>query len=222
MAQDTETRDQRGPDEEGAGKRPHVVTWLDGINVSLYSVIQMIDKIVEMNDLYTADHQRRVAVLAEAIAEEMHFPEDEIAAVYVAGRVHDIGKVYIPDEILNKPDELTDGEARIARNHAEVGHYMLEGLEFPWPVGEIVLQHHELLNGSGYPNGLWGEQILLSARVLAVADVVEAMCAPRPQRSALGLHTALKEVSSKRGLLYDAEVVDACVRLVRDKGFRFE
>jgi len=199
-----------------AKKRAHALT---DPQVNLSSVIGLIERIVEMNDLYTADHQRRVARLAIAIAQEMGLSQSQLDAVHAAAAIHDVGKVYMPDDILNKPGNLEEDELRVARNHAQAGHYMLEGVEFPWPVATIVLQHHELMDGSGYPQGLRGDEILLEARVLAVADVVEAMASPRPQRAALGIDDALKEVLDKRGTLYDPAVVDACIRLFTERSF---
>lgn len=205
-----------------SSKAASLAARLDADRVSLRSVIGLVDRIVEMNDLYTADHQRRVARLARAIAEEMALDDDTVAAVYVAASVLDVGKIYIPDDILNKPEALTDGESRIAHNHAEAGRYMLEGMEFPWPIAKIVYQHHELLDGSGYPDGLQGNAICMEALIIGVADVVEAMSSPRPHRSALGVDKALEVITLGRGSLYDPAVVNACVKLFSTKGFSFE
>jgi len=192
---------------------------LEKAQVGLASVIGLMDRIVEMNDLYTADHERRVARLAVALAREMGLSVERAVGICVAAAIHDIGNVYTPDSILNKPERLDQEEMRVARNHAEASYYMLEGLSLPWSVTQIVRQHHERMDGSGYPDGLSGDDILLEARVLAVADVVEAMTSPRPQRSALGIEEALKELSAKRGSLYDPDVVDACARLFAERAF---
>jgi len=192
---------------------------LEKAQVGLVSVIGLMDRIMEMNDLYTADHERRVAKLAIALAREMGLSVEQTVGIYVAAAIHDIGNVYTPDSILNKPERLDQEEMRVARNHAEASYYMLEGLSLPWPVTQIVRQHHERMDGSGYPDGLSGDEILLEARVLAVADVVEAMTSPRPQRSALEIEDALKELSTKRGSLYDPDAVDACARLFTQRAF---
>ena len=135
--------------------------------------------------------------------------------------IHDIGKIYVPAEILNRPGRLTKAEFEIIKSHAEVGYDIIKDVKFPWPVAQMVLQHHERMDGSGYPNGLHGEDIILEARILAVADVVEAITAHRPYRPAVGLEKALLEIEAHRGPLYDPEVADACLHLMRDKGFTF-
>lgn len=140
----------------------------------------------------------------------------------MAGAIHDVGKTYVPAEILNKPGELTDVERALIRAHSQVGYEIVKGIEFPWPVAQAVLQHHERLDESGYPAGLSGDEIILEARILAVADVVEAMSSHRPFRPALGIDKALEEISRNRGVLYDAGVVDACLKLFTEKGFKFE
>ncbi len=177
---------------------------------------------VEMRDPYTAGHQQRVAKLACAIAQEMNLAEEQIEGIRMAGLIHDIGKIYVPAEILSKPTPLTEAEKSLVRGHSQVGHDILKGIEFPWPVAEIVLQHHERMLGSGYPQGLMGEDILLEARILAVADVVETMYSDRPYRAGIGLDKALQEICRNRGLLYDPEVVDVCSDLFMNKGFKFE
>jgi len=158
---------------------------------------------VEMRDPYTAGHQQRVARLASAIAKEMDLTEDQIEGIQTTGLIHDIGKIYVPAEILSKPTPLTEAEKALVKSHSQVGHDILKGIEFPWPVAEIVLQHHERMLGSGYPQGLSGENILLEARILAVADVVETMYSHRPYRAGAGLDKALQEISRNRGILYD-------------------
>jgi PAS domain S-box-containing protein len=177
---------------------------------------------VEMRDPYTAGHQRRVTQLACAIANEMDLPQEQIEGIRLAGLIHDIGKINVPAEILSKPGQLTDLEFGLIKMHPQTGHDVLRAIEFPWPVAQIVLQHHERMDGSGYPQGLSGEEIILEARVLGVADVAEAMASHRPYRAARGIDEALEEISQNRGTLYDPKVVDACLRLFTEKGFKFE
>lgn len=188
----------------------------------LEETINAIALTIEKRDLFTSGHQHRVAELASAIAKTMNLSEERVTGVYMAGLLHDIGKVNIPAELLMKPAKLTDLEFELVKKHPQVTHDILKGVEFPWPVAKISLQHHERLDGSGYPNGLKGDDIALESRILAVADVVEAMSSARPYRPALGIEKALEEISSKKGLLYDADVVDACIKLFREKGFKFK
>jgi HD-GYP domain-containing protein (c-di-GMP phosphodiesterase class II) len=153
----------------------------------------------------------------------MGLPEEQIEGIHMAGLVHDIGKINVPAEILSKPGRLNDLEFGLIKAHAQVGYGILDGgIDFPWPVAEIVFQHHERIDGSGYPQGLSGEEILLEARILSVADVVEAMASHRPYRPARGIDAALEEISQNRGILYDPEVVDTCLKLFIEKGFKFE
>jgi putative nucleotidyltransferase with HDIG domain len=177
--------------------------------------------IVDVRDPYTAGHQRRVAVLACAIGRELGLPKERIDGLEMAGDIHDIGKIRVPAEILSKPGKLTAPEMEIIRTHAEVGYEILKSIEFPWPVARIVRQHHERLDGSGYPDHLKGDQILLESRIICVADVVEAMSTHRPYRPGLGMDKALAEITEKRGTYYDPAVVDACLRVIRS-GFRIE
>jgi HD-GYP domain-containing protein (c-di-GMP phosphodiesterase class II) len=165
---------------------------------------------VEVRDPYTAGHQRRVSQIARRVAERLGLGADEIEGVTIAGQIHDVGKVAVPAEILSKPGSLTRAEFELVKEHSRAGYEILKGIKFPWPVAKMVVQHHERLDGSGYPDGLRGEDILLGSRILAVADVVEAMSTHRPYRSALGLDAALAELDRGRGWLYDATVVDAC------------
>lgn len=182
--------------------------------------VDLLSSATELRDPYTAGHQRRVADLACAIAQELGFSEDRVQGLRVAALVHDFGKsLAVPGEILSKPGRLTKEEMNLIRAHPEVGYEILRKIEFPWPVAETVRQHHERLDGSGYPQGLRGEGILLEARILAVADVVEAMASHRPYREALGLEKALAEIETGKGRLYDPRVVDGCLRLFRDRGF---
>ncbi|HJX13084.1 MAG TPA: HD domain-containing phosphohydrolase [Dehalococcoidales bacterium] len=178
-------------------------------------VIHAISLVVESRDPYTAGHQRRVAELARAIAKEMGLSDWQALGVHISGLLHDVGKVAVPAEILSKPGKINHFEFSIIKNHCQVGYEILQRIDFPWPVTRAILQHHERLDGSGYPQGLYAEDIVMEARILGVADVVEAMSSHRPYRPALGLNSALEEISRASGVLYDAEVVDACLRLLR-------
>lgn len=188
---------------------------------SMEGTIQAVASTVEMRDPYTAGHQRRVAQLATAIAKELGLPEEEVKAIRMTGSVHDIGKIYVPAEILNRPGRLSSVEMTLVKSHAQVGYDILKGVELSWPVAEMVLQHHERMDGSGYPRGLKGDQILPGARILAVADVVEAMASHRPYRPGLGLEQAIAEITTHRGTLYDPAAVDACVALFRENRATF-
>jgi len=152
----------------------------------------------------------------------MSIPEGQIEGIHAAGLMHDIGKIAVPAEILTKPAKLTDLEFNLIRCHPQVAYDILKGVNFPWPIADIILQHHERMDGSGYPNGLKGDQILLEARILAVADVVEAMSSHRPYRPALGLNKALAEIKKNQDRLYDSAVVSACLELFTKKGFTFD
>lgn len=189
---------------------------------SLIDFITAIAATVEMRDPYTAGHQRRVANLASAIAHELLLKEDQIEGLYLASVVHDIGKIRTPAEILCKPGKLDEVEYSLIKKHSETGYEILRSIDFPWPIAKAVLQHHERVGGQGYPRGLKGDDILLEARILAVADVVEAMISHRPYRPGLGVNTALLEIMKYREILYDPRVVDACLHLFREKGFAFE
>jgi len=189
---------------------------------SVEATIQAMVRIVEKRDPYTAGHQRRVTQLACAIARRMNYSEDQVNALHLAGIIHDVGKIQVPAEILANPDTLSEAEFSIVKTHPLAGYEILNAIEFPWPIAEIIYQHHERMNGSGYPRGLSGEDILLEARVLAVADVVEAMSSHRPYRPALGLDKALEEIMQGKGTLYDANVVDNCVNLFNEGSFKFE
>ncbi len=195
---------------------------LDTLRNALGGAIEAMARIVEARDPYTAGHQRRVADLARAIAQEMGVPGDIVDGIRMAGAIHDIGKVSVPAEILSKPAVLSDIERNLMRVHSQAGYDVLKEIDFIWPVAEIVLQHHERLDGSGYPRGLSGDKILLEARIIAVADVVEAMASYRPYRPAIGLEKALEEIAGNRGALYDPAAVDACIRLFKEKGFHFK
>lgn len=183
--------------------------------------IQALTTIVEKRDPYTAGHQFHVSKLAHRIAVEMGLPREQAEGIRVSGLVHDIGKIAVPIEILSKPGKINEHELNIIRTHPQVGYNILKEIEFPWPVAQIVLEHHERLDGSGYPQGLAGNSILLEARVISVADVVEAMSSHRPYRPAFGIEKALEEISRHRGILYDPVVVDTCIKLFTEKGFSF-
>jgi len=189
---------------------------------ALEDMVEALAMTVESRDPYTAGHQRRVAQVACAIAADMGLPEDQLVGIRLAGLIHDVGKVRIPSEILTNPDGLTDAEMRIVRTHPMVGYEILKNIEFPWPIAQAVLQHHERLDGSGYPSGLSEEEIIIEARILAVADVVEAMASHRPYRPSLGIDEALNEIECNKGRLYDSAAVDSCLRLFKNKGFEFE
>ncbi|MEN6489844.1 MAG: HD-GYP domain-containing protein, partial [Smithella sp.] len=178
--------------------------------------------IVETRDPYTAGHQHQVTQLATAIAEQMELPAETREAIRVSALLHDLGKIYIPAEILSKPGHISNIEREFIRTHPQVGYEILKSIEFPWPIAEIVLQHHERMDGSGYPRGLRNGDLLIEARIVGLADVVESMGSHRPYRPTLGIERALEEISKNRGILYDPNVVDACLALFRDKNFRFE
>jgi len=184
--------------------------------------IQAIALTVETRDPYTAGHQRRVTKLAYAISSEMGLPNDQIQRVRIAGLLHDLGKIFIPTEILSKPGQLTEVEFAIIKSHPQAGYEILKNIEFPFPIADVVIQHHERMDGSGYPAGLKDDQIVMEARILAVADVAEAMSSHRPYRPALGLDKALKEIVNNKGILYDAKVVEACMRVFNSGAFKFD
>jgi response regulator RpfG family c-di-GMP phosphodiesterase len=186
---------------------------------NLLDSVALLAAIVEMRDPYTAGHQHRVAEIAVAIAKILHLSEAQIEGIHLAGIVHDVGKIQIPAEILSKTGGLTDIEYMLVKEHAKNGYDLLKTVDYPWPIANIVLQHHERLNGSGYPQGLQGEGILFEARIIAVADVVESMTSHRPYRPGLGIDAALEEIERNRGVLYDPMVVDACSQLFRELGY---
>jgi PAS domain S-box-containing protein/putative nucleotidyltransferase with HDIG domain len=195
---------------------------LDMLQQVLNGVTNALSSALEMRDPYTAGHQQRVAHLACIIAADMGVSSDRIAGIRVAGTLHDIGKINVPSEILTKPGRLTDLEFALIKTHSQAGHDILKDIRFPWPVAEIVLQHHERMDGSGYPYGLEGSAILLEARIVAIADVVESMASHRPYRPARGLDEAVEEIWNFRGTRYDPDAVDACMRVVRDQPFSFD
>ena len=188
---------------------------------NLDETIVAITKAVEARDPYTAGHQRQVAKLAVAIARRMGLDEDALQGIHMGATIHDIGKINIPAEILSKPSRLNEMEYLMVRMHPKIGYDILKDVHFPWPVAEVAYQHHERMDGSGYPQGLKGEQIRMEARIVAVADVVEAMTSHRPYRPGLGHEVAIAEISDYSGIRYDADVVNACLAVFAD-GFRFD
>lgn len=185
----------------------------------LVDSVALLAAIVEMRDPYTAGHQHRVAEVAVAIAKVLQLDEVQIEGIHLAGVVHDVGKIQVPAEILSKTGGLSDIEYMLVKQHAKNGYDLLKTVDYPWPIAKIVLQHHERLDGSGYPQGLKGDDILFEARIIAVADVVESMTSHRPYRPALGVDAALAEIERNSGVLYDPLVVDACCKLFRELGY---
>jgi PAS domain S-box-containing protein/putative nucleotidyltransferase with HDIG domain len=190
-----------------------------GLRKALGGIIQVLASVSEIRDPYTAGHQRRVADLARAIGQELGLPPDRVEGIRVAGLIHDIGKMSIPAEILSKPALLSKIEYALIQSHAQIGHDILSEIEFAWPIAKMILQHHERMDGSGYPQKLKGDDILLESRILAVSDVIEAMASHRPYRAALGMEAALREIENGRGVLYDPAVITACLRIFREKGY---
>ncbi len=188
---------------------------------AMRGTVQAMVSTIGLMDPDTAEHQKRVVQLAVALATEMGVPKKQMDGIHLGGVIHDLGKIAVPQEILQKPDKLTKEERRLVQRHPKVGYDILKTVEFPWPIAQIILQHHERMDGSGYPLGLTGDQILLEARILAVADVMEAMTADRPWRPALTLDEALDELTSKKGVQFDPDVVDACLSLFLERGFEF-
>ena len=181
----------------------------------------IITKVVELRDPYSIGHQQRVSKLATAIAREMELPQDKIEGTKIASLVHDIGKVNLPTEIISKPNKLIDVEFNLVKNYPRVGYDILKKVDFPWPVAEIVFQHQEKIDGSGYPRGLKGDEILIEAKILGVANVVEAMSSYKSYRPALSIDEALTEISKNKNILFDPEVVDTCIKLFKEKDFKF-
>jgi putative nucleotidyltransferase with HDIG domain len=188
--------------------------------VRLQKTLGATINMVEKRDPYISGHQQRVTLLACALARELKLPEDRIEGLWVAGTLHDIGKIYVQAEILNKCSFLSDIEMAIIKIHPRVGYEIINAVNLPWPVAPIILQHHERLDGSGYPAGLKGDDILLEARILAVADVVDAMSSERPYRNSFNIDEVLQEVAQGSGTLFDRDVVDSCLLLFQEKGFK--
>lgn len=211
MAQDI-TEKQRAEDE--------IKRYVARLEQAMQSTINVVTTIGELRDPYTHGHERRVGEIAAAIAGEMGLEASQVEGIRIAGYLHDVGKIGVPAEILSKPARLTKAEYALVRDHAQQSYEILKTVPFPWPVAETAWQHHERLDGSGYPRGLKGEEILLEARVLAVADTLEAMSSHRPYRPGLGVENALGEIERNRGRLFDPLVVDACRRLFREKSYK--
>ena len=199
-----------------------IIDTLDRLGKAFGTTVQVLVSVVETRDPYTSGHQMRSADLARAIAVEMGLSQERIDGIRMASSIHDIGKISVPAEILVKPTKLSDLEFSLIKEHARKGFEMLKYVESPWPLAEIVYQHHERMDGSGYPRGLKGEETLIEARILAIADVVESMASHRPYRPSLGLDAALAEIENNKGTLYDSNAVDACLRLFREKGYQLE
>jgi PAS domain S-box-containing protein/putative nucleotidyltransferase with HDIG domain len=194
---------------------------LDRLNQAVQGTFRALSLTLEQRDAFTAGHQERVARLACTIAREMGMDDERVQGLYFAGMVHDIGKISVPAGILTKPTRLSEIEFALIKEHSQAGYNILKDIEFPWPIADVVLQHHERLNGSGYPQGLSGQEILPKARILAVADVVEAMSSHRPYRPGLGIDAALGEIEKNKGILYDPEAVDVCLSLFKEQGYTF-
>jgi len=188
---------------------------------TLKGIVDTLASIVEIRDPYTSGHQKRVAALSSAISKELDLGKDKIEAIGTAAIIHDIGKINIPASILVRPGKISSLEYNMIKTHSQVGYEMVKRIEFPWPIANIIFQHHERLDGSGYPKGLKGKDILFEAKIIAVADVVEAMSSHRPYRPALGMDKALEEITKNKGKLYDPGVVEACIKIITKKGFKF-
>ncbi len=184
-------------------------------------VITAMEKLVEKKDKYTVGHQRRTAELAKFIAKEYGLSDEQIECIYISAVIHDIGKIFISGSILNKPRKLTKEEYEIIKTHSEEGYKILKSIYFPWPVAEIIYQHHERIDGSGYPRGLKGDKILLEAKIIGIADVIEAMTFKRPYRKALGINKALDEIIKNKGILYDNDISKLCLNIFRKNKFKF-
>jgi len=195
---------------------------LESLKKAFGTIIQVMASAVEMKDPYTSGHQIRAADIARAIAEEMGLNQENVDGILMAATIHDIGKLSIPAELLSKPTKLTDIEFFLIKEHSHSGYEMLKNVESPWPLAEIIHQHHERMNGTGYPRNLKGDEILMGARILAVADVVEAMASHRPYHAALGIEAAIEEIEKNKGILYDDAVADACLKLFREKNYQLK
>ena len=206
---------------EGKAEEGRLKSLLSRLKSSFHGIVDVLAEAVEIKDPQTAGHQRRVGQLAVAIAREMDFSLNRLEGIRVAGLLHDIGKIGIPSEILHKPGALNHLEGEFIKSHCQIGFDLLKNIDFPWPVLQAILQHHERLDGSGYPAGLRDEDIILEARILGVADVIEAMICARSYGPAQGIDQALEEIHQNSGLLYDPEVVDICLKLFVEKGFSF-
>jgi PAS domain S-box-containing protein/putative nucleotidyltransferase with HDIG domain len=206
---------------EGKAEEERLKSLLSGMKSSFNGIVDAVASVVEIKDPQTAGHQKRVAQLAVAIGREMDFSLHRLEGLRVAGLLHDIGKIAVPIEILSKPGELNDLECEFIKSHCQIGFDLVKNIDFPWPVLQAILQHHERMDGSGYPAGLTDADIILEAKILGVADVVEAMICSRPYGPAQGIDRALEEINQKTGILYDPEVVTVCLKLFVEKGFSF-
>jgi PAS domain S-box-containing protein/putative nucleotidyltransferase with HDIG domain len=191
------------------------------ISVSLHEMIEVLANVIVARDSYTAGHQKRVANLASAIAGKLELSLHAIEGIHLSALIHDIGKIAIPAEILTKPTALTKFELAMLRNHVQTGYDILKNIHFPWNLAQIILQHHERIDGSGYPNGLKADAICDEAKIIAVADTVESISSDRPYRKSKGIEAALKEITMNKGILYDARVVDACINVFQEDHFEF-
>ena len=198
-----------------------VVKRTEALQKAVNGTVETISKILEQKDPYTAGHERRVGALALAIAKKMKLDEERQKQIYFSGYLHDIGKLWVPSEILSKPGKITKGEFEVIKEHANSGYELTRDIELSWPIAEIILQHHERMDGSGYPNGVKGDDIKLEARILAVADVIEAMTAHRPYRPGFGIDITLEEIKSNAGKLYDKEVSKAAIELFEKDKYDF-
>lgn len=193
---------------------------LDALSRILYGTIEAMSTVVETRDPYTAGHQQKVADIAVAIAEEMSLPREIVEGVRLAGQIHDLGKIAIPAEILSKPGKISDDEFSLIKSHPQMGRDIIKNIEFPWPIADIVIQHHEKIDGTGYPNNIKGDDILLESKIISVADVVEAMASHRPYRASLGLDVALSEIERNKNASFDPDIVDACQRVFAQEFWR--
>ena len=193
----------------------------ENISHVMDGIAQIITEVIEVRDPQFIGHQRKVSKLATAIAEEMKLSRDKIEGIKFAALVYDLGKVNLPAEITNKSSKLAEEEYNCIKNHPKISHDIFKKMDFPWPIAEIVFQHHERLDGSGYPRGLKGDEIFMEAKIIAVADVVVAMSSKRAYRPAHSIKETLEEISKNKGIFYDSEAVDACLKLFREKGFTF-
>jgi len=206
------------PKADGRALQDNDQKWRRIIEETVHALFMAIEK----RDPYTAGHERRVANLSQAIGVELGLNAEQTEGMRVTGYLHDFGKIVVPSEILSKPAKLNEYEYQLMQTHPQVGYDILKGLEFPWPVARTILQHHERLDGSGYPNGLTKDEIALESKIVAVADVVEAMSSHRPYRPALGVDQALKEIDEKSGVLFDPDVGRACQKVFRENKFAFD
>lgn len=193
----------------------------ENLKKSLTGIIHILATVLEKRDPYTAGHQQRVAQLSVAISRELGYPQAFEEILSLAAQIHDIGKISTPAELLSKPTQLTDEEFALIKRHPEIGSEILNGFEFGAPISQMILQHHENIDGSGYPRGITGDKILLEAKIIRVADTVEAMASHRPYRASIGIEAALEEIDKQKGTIYSPEIVDACIKLFKEKGFQF-